>query len=85
MGKITRRKIWIERILMTNISNNLAQEISSFALTWALMLTLLRKRIITKEELISSLELAKRSDGQTLAIDELIKIVGGLNVMREDN
>jgi len=70
---------------MTNISNNLAQGISSFALTWALMLTLLRKRIITKEELISSLELAKRSDGQTLAIDELIKIVGGLNVMREDN
>jgi hypothetical protein len=70
---------------VAKISDKLAQDTSSLALSWALMLTLLRKKIITKEELLSSLELSKRPEGQTLAIDELIKVVEGMNVVREDN
>ncbi|MGA2311617.1 MAG: hypothetical protein ABSF87_04505 [Xanthobacteraceae bacterium] len=62
------------------INDKLAHDISSFALTWALMLTLFRKNVITKEEILTSLELAKDPTKNTAAIDELIQIIGSLEL-----
>jgi len=67
------------------IDEKTAADSSSFVLTWALMLTLLRKRIISTDDVISSLELSRDPTLPSAAIDELIGILEKLSVDREDN
>ena len=62
------------------ITQTTAENVSSFALTWALMTTLLRKDVISKEELLTSLELSKRPGADHSAINEIIEIVKNLKL-----
>ncbi len=50
--------------------DEIASGISSFSLSWIILLTLLRKKVVTKEEVLQTLELV-RSNQPSPVLDEL--------------
>lgn len=63
---------------MHKITDDAAIGASSLALSWAIMLTLIRKGLITKDELVTSLRLSFDPKHLHSAIVELITKVEGL-------
>lgn len=55
--------------------------ISSFSLSWVIMLTLMRKGVISKEDVLLSLELV-RSNGPSPVLDELKEMIENIGKPR---
>jgi hypothetical protein len=58
---------------MMQISDEVANGISAFDLTWAIMLALLRKGILSRDDIITALNLAADKKSKSAVIPELIK------------
>jgi hypothetical protein len=58
-----------------------AHGISSFSLSWVTLLTLLRKGVVTKEEVLLTLELV-RSNSPSPNLDELKSMIESIGKLR---
>lgn len=60
----------VRNISMSDI-NETANGVSSFSLSWIILLTLIRKNIVKKEEILQTLELIRSPKGPSPVLDEL--------------